>query len=306
TTATATACATSAWASSMRFAPTARATAEETPPPIPPLDIMVMSIKTGNTRATPATAPVPRKLTNQVSAMPTKVWSASTTRSGHASPRSVGAIGLCSSALRSSFTGSSGRAEAARAALPTAQLTERHGVQHQRQRHREHGDHREGIGPDADIRPVERKQVNRTGGGERTEREGHREIEDPQEIPGGSGGPGSARAGMNVVRDRQSEQADQDIAGSRRKRKPARPLSPRPAHEDYPAEHAEHLQADEPGCGNRVERRGDVRRAQQQRQRDGERKDHREGNRRQGNRAREEGAGLRQLQNEQEPREQRH
>ena len=38
----------------------ARATAEATPPPIPPFDIMVISIERGNTSVTPASAAFPR------------------------------------------------------------------------------------------------------------------------------------------------------------------------------------------------------------------------------------------------------
>ena len=63
TTAMTTACITSAWASFMRSAPIARAMAEDTPPPIPPFDIfdiIVISMNTGKTRATPAIALVPR------------------------------------------------------------------------------------------------------------------------------------------------------------------------------------------------------------------------------------------------------
>ena len=49
------ACQTSAPASPWRFAPNARATADETPPPMPPFDIICISMRTGNTSATPAT-----------------------------------------------------------------------------------------------------------------------------------------------------------------------------------------------------------------------------------------------------------
>jgi hypothetical protein len=54
------ACSTSAFASSLRPAPVARATAEATPLPSPPFDIIVISMNTGNTSATPASASVPR------------------------------------------------------------------------------------------------------------------------------------------------------------------------------------------------------------------------------------------------------
>lgn len=54
------ACSTNASASSLRLATMARAMAEETPPPMPPFDIIVISISKGNTKATPASAVVPR------------------------------------------------------------------------------------------------------------------------------------------------------------------------------------------------------------------------------------------------------
>ena len=46
-------------ASSRRPAPSARATADEMPPPIAPPDIICISIRPGNTSDTPATASVP-------------------------------------------------------------------------------------------------------------------------------------------------------------------------------------------------------------------------------------------------------
>ena len=54
-----TACSTSALASSRRRAPSARAMAEAMPPPMAPEDIICISITTGNTSATPASASVP-------------------------------------------------------------------------------------------------------------------------------------------------------------------------------------------------------------------------------------------------------
>ena len=53
----------SASASARRPAPIARAIAEATPPPTPPFDIICISMRTGKTNATPASASVPRKLT---------------------------------------------------------------------------------------------------------------------------------------------------------------------------------------------------------------------------------------------------
>jgi hypothetical protein len=55
------ACTTSALASALRLAPTARAIADEMPPPIAPADIICMSISAGNTSATPASASVPSR-----------------------------------------------------------------------------------------------------------------------------------------------------------------------------------------------------------------------------------------------------
>ena len=54
---------TSESASFWRPAPIARAIEEATPLPSPPFDMVVISMKIGNTSATPASASVPRKLT---------------------------------------------------------------------------------------------------------------------------------------------------------------------------------------------------------------------------------------------------
>src|SRR5215471_13050742 len=88
-----TACQTSAAASSWRSAPSARATADATPPPNPPFDIISISISIGKTNATPASASVPRKLTKYVSITPTSVWTIRTAIVGKASRSMVGAIG---------------------------------------------------------------------------------------------------------------------------------------------------------------------------------------------------------------------
>ena len=53
------ACSASASASVRRPAPSARAMEEEMPPPMAPADIICISITTGNTSATPASASVP-------------------------------------------------------------------------------------------------------------------------------------------------------------------------------------------------------------------------------------------------------
>src|SRR5581483_9008585 len=91
---------TSASASSLRPAPTARATDEATPLPRPPFDIMVIIMKTGNTSATPASASVPRKPTYQPSAILTAVCATRTVTVGSASLNSVGRIGAVSSVAR--------------------------------------------------------------------------------------------------------------------------------------------------------------------------------------------------------------
>jgi hypothetical protein len=49
---------------------------------MPPFDIMVINMKTGNTSATPATAAVPNRLTKYVSATPTSVCMVNTTSTG--------------------------------------------------------------------------------------------------------------------------------------------------------------------------------------------------------------------------------
>jgi hypothetical protein len=53
------ACSTSALASSLRRAPSARAMAEAMPPPMAPADVVCISITSGNTSAMPASASVP-------------------------------------------------------------------------------------------------------------------------------------------------------------------------------------------------------------------------------------------------------
>ena len=58
-TAMASAWSTSASASARRPAPSARAIADEMPPPMAPADIICISISTGKTSATPASASVP-------------------------------------------------------------------------------------------------------------------------------------------------------------------------------------------------------------------------------------------------------
>jgi hypothetical protein len=65
------ACGTSARASSMRPAPSARAIAEATPPPMPPAAMLCIRVMKGTTRAAPASEAVPSSARNQVSARAT-------------------------------------------------------------------------------------------------------------------------------------------------------------------------------------------------------------------------------------------
>jgi hypothetical protein len=57
------ACQTRASAAAGRRAPSARATAAATPPPIPPADMVCMSITSGKTSETPASASAPSRPT---------------------------------------------------------------------------------------------------------------------------------------------------------------------------------------------------------------------------------------------------
>ena len=71
--------------------------AEEIPPPIEPADIICISIKTGKTRATPASASVPSLATKYVSISPTEACTNITSTFGVARRRSVPRIGPSSS-----------------------------------------------------------------------------------------------------------------------------------------------------------------------------------------------------------------
>src|SRR5688572_32885389 len=82
-----------ALASARRPPPSARATADETPPPNPPFDIVTISIQTGRTSETPARASEPRRETNSASAVLESAISMTTRMFGRASLRSVGRIG---------------------------------------------------------------------------------------------------------------------------------------------------------------------------------------------------------------------
>src|SRR5512134_2862229 len=86
------ACITKASASLRRPAPSARATAEEIPPPTAPAESICISMKPGKTSAIPASASVPSRETNQVSISPLAAWATITRIFGHAMRRSVGAM----------------------------------------------------------------------------------------------------------------------------------------------------------------------------------------------------------------------
>ena len=92
------ACITSASAWSRRPAPSARAIADEMPPPMAPAEIICISMTPGNTSAMPASASVPSLATNQVSISPVAACATITSTLGHAIHSSVGTIGPCSSA----------------------------------------------------------------------------------------------------------------------------------------------------------------------------------------------------------------
>src|SRR5207245_1458765 len=92
-TAMASAWTTSASASARRPAPSARAIADEIPPPMAPADIICISISTGKTSATPASASVPSLATKYVSMSPTDACTNMTSTFGVASRRSVLAMG---------------------------------------------------------------------------------------------------------------------------------------------------------------------------------------------------------------------
>src|SRR5262245_12181601 len=87
------ACSASASASWRRPPPRARATADATPPPMPPADIVCMSMISGNTSETPASASGPSHPTNTASPALTRTWTAMTTTLGAANRSSVGTIG---------------------------------------------------------------------------------------------------------------------------------------------------------------------------------------------------------------------
>ncbi len=89
------ACSAIALARSGRPDPSARATADDTPPPIAPADIICIRVWIGNTSATEASAVMPSRPTNHASAKVVSVIAAATTTLGADSRASIGAIGPC-------------------------------------------------------------------------------------------------------------------------------------------------------------------------------------------------------------------
>src|SRR5262249_38583018 len=128
----------SAWttsesASARRPAPSVRATAEEIPPPTAPADIICMSISTGKTSATPASASVPSRATKYVSMRPTDAWTNMTRTFGVASLSRVPTI-RPSSSIRvrgPRFGRSPPRAATARGLLSAQRHARRGGSRHE-------------------------------------------------------------------------------------------------------------------------------------------------------------------------------
>ena len=120
------ACMTSASAWSRRPAPSARAMADEMPPPMAPAEIICISMTPGNTSAMPASASVPSFATNQVSIKPVAACATITSMLGHAIHSNVATIGPCSSArVRGVMAGAgtSSRAPTATGRLPSRVAT---------------------------------------------------------------------------------------------------------------------------------------------------------------------------------------
>src|SRR5947209_1910767 len=103
------ACSTSASASAARRAPSARAIADEMPPPSDPAEIICISMTPGKTSAIPASASVPSRPTQNVSIRPELACASITMTLGHAMRSSSGTIGACSSALVRGSSADGGR-----------------------------------------------------------------------------------------------------------------------------------------------------------------------------------------------------
>ena len=86
------ACITQASASSRRPEPSARAMAEEMPPPTAPAESICIIMKPGNTSAMPVSASVPSRETNHVSINPVAACASITRMFGQAMRNSVGTM----------------------------------------------------------------------------------------------------------------------------------------------------------------------------------------------------------------------
>src|SRR5262245_29424471 len=84
--------------------PSARAMAEDTPPPIAPAEVICSSMMSGNTSARPASGAVPSRPTKKVSPTDTIVWKATSSTPGADSRSSVGTRGADSRRSVRGFT----------------------------------------------------------------------------------------------------------------------------------------------------------------------------------------------------------
>jgi hypothetical protein len=84
-------------------APSARAMAEETPPPMAPAEVICSSMSSGNTSASPASGAVPRRPTKYVSPTETSDWKATSSIPGADRRASAGTIGSASSRCAPEF-----------------------------------------------------------------------------------------------------------------------------------------------------------------------------------------------------------
>ncbi len=91
------ACTTSRRAAGTSPDPSARAIAEETPPPMAPADVICSSMMSGKTSARPASGSVPSRPTKYVSPTDTNDWNATSSTPGADRRASVGTMGAASS-----------------------------------------------------------------------------------------------------------------------------------------------------------------------------------------------------------------
>ena len=102
------ACTTSRRAAAASPEPSARAIADDTPPPIAPAEVICSSMRSGKTSARPASGPVPRRPTKYVSPTETSDWNATSSTPGADRRASVGTIGAASSRSVRGFAGRAG------------------------------------------------------------------------------------------------------------------------------------------------------------------------------------------------------